>query len=310
MQSKIRAAVVIVSYNPEAAILQTVKDLLKQGHVIVVDNGSAHDQGGTIAQLQALADQPQSGLTLQFLSENKGLAYAQNRGIELARRMGAEFVCFFDQDTQVPQDYLPNMLSAMIEAERSHQVGILAPNYFDFNTGDYARYAILTQRGYTHVDSANITEPFISVSFVISSGSMMRVSLFDELGAFIEPYFIDCVDTEYCLRVLAAGYQIIVNMGCVLRHTIGQRTKHRLLGLVTVKPNHHSARRKYSIFRNGWKTVMLYRKFYPGFTVLMTARLIHDTLGVLFYEKQKGQKLRAMLRGLRDSHKPMETWTF
>lgn len=310
MEANPRAAVIIVSYNPEAAILTTVQDLLRQGHVIVVDNGSSRADGDVLSQLEAQAADPQSGLTLRLLNENKGLAYAQNRGIELARQMGAAFVCFFDQDTQVPADYLPSMLDAMQIAERTHRVGILAPNYFDFNTGDYARYAILTRHGYTHVDSADIRQPFISVSFVISSGSMMRVSLLDELGAFIEPYFIDCVDTEYCLRVLAAGYEILVHTGCVLRHTIGRRTKHRLLGLVTIKPNHHGARRKYSIYRNGWKTVLLYRTAFPGFGVLMSARLIHDALGVIFYEKQKGQKLRAMLRGLRDSHRPMETWTF
>lgn len=45
---------------------------------------------------------------------------------------------------------------------------------------------------------------------IITSGALCRTSIFDEVGYFLNEYFIDYVDNEFCLRLLISGYRVCV----------------------------------------------------------------------------------------------------
>ncbi|MDO5101987.1 MAG: glycosyltransferase family 2 protein [Lautropia sp.] len=293
--------VVIVTYHPEAGTLDLIDACLRQTpHVVVIDNAS---QAGNI--LDAIAGKP--AIRFKALNNNQGLAAAQNEGIRQAEAAGCERVLFFDQDTQLPEGFIAQMNQVFDQLIASgERVGILGPNYFDRNTREDAHYARLTPTGFEDImlKEGETAE----VSFIISSGSLMNVSLFKETGHFRDEFFIDQVDTEFCLRVASHGYKVFATAEAKIIHTIGNRSKHRLLFL-TIKPNHHSALRKFFIFRNGVKTMMLYGERFPGFVKLMSFRLIHDLLAVLFYERQKWQKLRSIWRGITQGRKPTSQWT-
>ncbi|MDO4683764.1 MAG: glycosyltransferase family 2 protein [Lautropia sp.] len=292
--------VLIVTYHPEAPTLALVDACLRQTpQVVVIDNGSPPDE-----IIEGLSSRP--GVVFRALGQNLGLAAAQNEGIRQAETMGCQRILFFDQDTQLPDGFIASMNREFDRLEASgERIGILGPNYFDRNTREEAHYARLTPRGF---DDLMLTDGRTAeVSFIISSGSLMNVSLFQETGYLRDEFFIDQVDTEFCLRVASHGYKIFATPRARIIHTIGNRTKHRLLFL-TIKPNHHSARRKFFIVRNGVSTLMQYGSRFPGFVKLMIFRLIHDLLGVLFFEQDKWQKLRFMWRGLLQARQPVHSW--
>lgn len=300
---KIESYAVVVSYNPENDFINVISSLSNQPvDVIVIDNGSKTNTG----LLSEIMEDPSSNINLVRLERNIGLANAQNVGIKTIMEKESnwdKYIFFFDQDTIVPHDYISKMTSAYKEYEEKNEndkLGILAPNYKDKNIGDYAHYVKLTEKSY--IDKTFHSDKFLDVSIVISSGSMVKIDLIKDIGFFMGGYYIDQIDVEYCLRVLENGYSIIATSVAMLTHTIGDRKKKKLLFL-TLKPNFHSAFRKYYIFRNGIITLKQYKNKYPGLKKLMVKRFIHDLLGVIFFEDFKIEKFFSIYKGVRDGIK-------
>ncbi|MFE5324054.1 glycosyltransferase family 2 protein [Paenibacillus sp. NPDC056579] len=299
-----QCASVIVTYNPTNVVVELIYQLLSQGaYVIIIDNGSKESR-----EIHEIKKANHQKLLFCQFDQNVGLALAQNKGIEIAQKLCVDYISFFDQDSECPQNYIESMMKCFSDEKYlNYKIGILAPNYYDKNTNQFARFAKLESTTYRHIECVGASKEPVDVSFVISSGSMMPVSLFKEIGLFVDNFFIDQVDTEYCLRAISNGYKVLVNPDCIIIHTIGNRTKETLLGVV-IKPNHHSEMRKYFIVRNGMKTVFWYGMRFPGFTVLMLSRLGHDFLGVLFFEEKKIRKIFYMFKGLCHSFLSIKSW--
>ena len=89
---------IIVLYNPNKKIIfQVIETLQKQIDVLIlVNNGSPIE-----IELQ--------NVILRDLGENKGIAYAQNVGVDIARELGAKYILFSDQDTVYPENYISEM---------------------------------------------------------------------------------------------------------------------------------------------------------------------------------------------------------
>lgn len=228
-------AAIIVTYNPEGKAVDLIRSCLAQGcHVIVIDNNST--PGKTLGEISSTP-----GIHFEKMSENLGLARAQNAGVMISKASGCQRTIFFDQDTSVPDGFIADMNRAFDELRKTEpSLALLGPNYFDRNTGDDAHYAKLTPRGYKTVSLADRAE---EVSFIISSGSIVETSLFDKTGPFMDKFFIDQIDTEFCLRLAKNRLKIYATPAAKIIHTIGDRQKHKIMFL-TIKPNHHSAQIK------------------------------------------------------------------
>ena len=54
------------------------------------------------------------------LEKNYGIAYAQNRGVELAKKLKADFIVFFDQDSLISKFFFKNLLlNVTLNCEKS-----------------------------------------------------------------------------------------------------------------------------------------------------------------------------------------------
>lgn len=296
--------VVIVTYNPDEKLLSTVKSLTKQNvEILIVDN--TVKEKNEILQLVS-TDYPTTHIKRN--NENIGLASAQNIGIEYAIQNCFEYTSFFDQDSIVPENYFSIIQSDInsIELKENNNFGAIGPDFLDRNTKQHARYAKLKKISFETVFFNNEKE-ILNVSFLISSGSVFQTKVFKKIGIFREDFFIDQVDTEFSLRLLSNGYNLYATNSVILNHTIGDRSLEKIMGL-TIKPNHHNSKRKFFIFRNGMKTILMYGKKYPSFINLMTQRFIHDILGVIFFESKKFEKMKFILLGIIEGLKPPEKW--
>jgi len=170
----------------------------------------------------------------------------------------------------------------------------------DTNSNTYAKFINLTKWSWNTLSCKdNPTKDVLFVDFAITSGSLLDYNKYKENGIFREDYFIDHIDSEYCLRASTNNLKIAVNCEICIRHQIGQRTKHKFLGL-TIKPNHHDASRRYYIARNGIRTILKYYRRYPSVVSLNFARLVHETISILLYEKHKINKIAALICGIFD----------
>ena len=208
---------VVVTYFPDADVVSNLAALMAQvEHVIVVDNGSP---AASLEALRRVAVSP--AVTLLENGANLGIATALNRGVELARSRGAEYILLFDQDSTVTEGFTDTLLHAFRTSPWGERLGILVPLYRDKRLG-------------TPLPANTVRSGGLEAA--MTSGSLLRASTFAQHGVFRDELFIDAVDYEYSLRLRRAGLVIDECPEAVLLHSPGEPVVHRLRGPETV-PN-------------------------------------------------------------------------
>jgi rhamnosyltransferase len=229
---------VVPTFHPDDGVVGRLRDLARQvDRVIVVDDGSGRSADA------ALADAAASGIEGHRRERNAGIAAALNTGVRGALDDGADYVVNVDQDTDLPEDYVGIALGIFARANAVTRLGIVA---VDAVNGAPALPTWVSPEGFGLVPEA------IQTGFVISRECLEHGGLFDER------LVIDCVDTEYCLRVRDRGFRIAVAKGTDIRHSIGRRAelrpfgiplRHRESGRIATY-QYHSPFRRYYIARN------------------------------------------------------------
>lgn len=150
------------------------------------------------------------------LLENKGIAYAQNIGINKAISLGTEFVIFFDQDSVINKDYIFNIIREYKRIEKDfHNLYLLGPTVLYEKTNE--EYKSIFHKYKEEVKGFEIRRE------IISSGSCTRVEKIQNVGLLDDRLFIDHVDSEWCWRSNNLGYISGITKNVVLKHNIGQR---------------------------------------------------------------------------------------
>ena len=156
------------------------------------------------------------------LGENRGIAEAQNIGINLSIRDGHSHVLLLDQDSALS----PGMVGKLLAAEEKilkngKRVTAMCPQIIDQRTGNRPcafRYRWLrVQKLFRDVSA---TEP-VQTDVFIASGSLIQISTLQSLGVMRSDLFIDHVDTEWALRGKTAGYNSYCVPDAVLLHSFG-----------------------------------------------------------------------------------------
>nr|WP_116370139.1 glycosyltransferase family 2 protein [Cupriavidus taiwanensis] len=240
-------AAVVITYNPDGEVLSRLLDRCADqvARIIVVDNGT------TAVDVPALCRPFEARCPITFapLGTNLGIAAAQNRGIEAAKAAGAEFVLLLDHDS-VPAD---NMVTALRQADRQLrdagvEVGAVGAVAHDRRTGTTSKVVRMV-RGRVQRLATLTSEPYVEADFLIASGTMISMSVLERYGMMNEGYFIDHVDTEWCLRVKARGMRLFAIPCARLEHALGDHVVRVWLGRWREVPVHSPAR-DYYMFRN------------------------------------------------------------
>ncbi len=234
-----RVCAVLVTYHPDAGFADRLNRVVPQaGHTVIVDNGSSDHR------LRMLRDISSSHpITLLENGANLGIAAALNTGIKHAVAHGHLWALTLDQDTEVDEDMVRTLLDTAASFPDGEQLAVVGSRFRD----THGRPPETLPAGASGPD-------WREVQSVITSGSLVSLNAYGALGSFREEFFIDHVDTEYCLRARAAGYRIIESRRPLMQHTVGAPSHHRLLWKERWTTN-HSADRRYYIARNN--TVLL-----------------------------------------------------
>ncbi|WP_455283537.1 glycosyltransferase family 2 protein [Cupriavidus necator] len=257
--------------------------------VVVVDNSP-------VEKVPLKSDVSKAGIPVIANANRGGIAGAFNRAVEALLSEGVEHVYFFDQDSVIPAGYRDGMEKAL---EAAPSASLIGPRIYDVNLQAFSPRYRVSRWSYRADDVSEESRALLPCSFLISSGSVATREALSKCGPFREDYFIDDVDTEYCLRAERLKVGVYLNTGLVLNHAIGEREEYRFLGL-RVRPSHHSALRRYYRCRNGLHLSTRQFGHSPAFFVHNQKRLAHETLGVILYEKRKLKKLVGILVGIVD----------
>lgn len=178
--------------------------------------------------------------------DNVGLGQALNAVVEAAVAEGFAFLLLLDQDS-VPPAGLANALAAQF-ARLPSSAGALGPRLVAPHDEHYLEpwYA---RRGAAGPD-------ITLVDFLPTSGTLLPLAAWRQVGPFRADFFIDGIDVEWCFRASASGHRCYLAEALTMQHRWGDATA--------------QARRKPQILRQS-----LTRSFYYLRNTVFCLRLSH-----------------------------------
>jgi rhamnosyltransferase len=277
---------VLVTYHPDPAFPARLGRIASQvGATVVVDNGSSAAALDMLGQATAAV----TGATLIRNDENLGIARALNIGVQYAQAHGSSWALLLDQDTLVDTDMVERLLAVQASCLTA-RVAAIGSRFRD-TRGQTVEPIRMSAQG----------EHWEEVESVITSGCLLSLRAYADVGPFRDDFFIDYVDTEFCFRARAAGFRVIQTRAPLMSHTVGAPTSHTVFGNKTWTTN-HSAERRYYIARNN--TVMLreYGTFGRGHWLWKSlTRSFRLSKRIAFFETDKFNKIAAVWQGWRDA---------
>ena len=211
--------------------------------IVMVDNGS---NCGLAKWLENRTDGP---IDLLELAENRGIAAAQNIGIQRAKEHGARFVLLMDQDSIPAHDMVDILVASLIERPSSAAAG---PRYLDTRQNNPPPFIRILGLHLTRC-ACSTDDSVVPVDYLISSGCLIPMTVLDKVGPMREDLFIDYVDIEWGLRARHLGYQSYGVCSAHMKHLLGDSP----IVFLGKKFPSHSPLRHYYHFRNA---VLLYKE--------------------------------------------------
>ena len=267
---------VIVFYNPTQVQIDKLKCLADKYRCIVVDNSDGVNEVEHI------------NVTYIPLYENKGIAYAQNKGIEVAIQQKVEFIYFSDQDStmrlELPEILLERFIS--IKREVDANIGAIGPTIVNEDTGVEYRSHLSGKCKYSKTD------------IIISSGSLIPVSVLKDVSMLDSDLFIDYVDHDLCFKLTFSGFSIYVARDVKLVHKVGNKSI-RYLGQEVIIS---APMRYYYIYRNSlW---LCRRKYVPSKWKIKNLLMLYSRIPLIIFGHQFSENrhsyLTNVLKGIKD----------
>ena len=271
---------VVVTYEPDSFFESRVRVLCEQvSQVVVVDNSIKKNNADFFSDKNI-----NEYVSIIRNRKNLGLGFALNQGVNFARSLGFTYVILFDQDSEVYENTISMMCKISMSIE-DQSVGMLGAAYKSMP------------------DSKSSVISYVKKKGIITSGSLVPISLFENVGEFRSDYFIDCIDSEFCLRLRKNGYSIYQTSTNLLKHAVGDPINHKIFGLRFLSTR-HSADRRYYIARNHLVMLREYRTMLskiPLFWFIKTIRRsMYYAFIVICFEREKILKLKAITTGIKD----------
>lgn len=275
--SDIKIIATVVLYNPDNRVVNNIKSYIDfVDELIVIDN--------SIVKNSILIDEILNIKSIiKYINnfDNLGIGYALNISAEYAIKNGYKWLMTMDQDSYYEDCAL--YINCFKSINDRSNIAIFAPN---------------TDRVKSEV--CDIKKPDI----VITSGNIINLSYFNEIGKFEEKFFIDEIDHDYCLKVKKLNLEIIQFRNVFLGHTIGdEEILTSILLKKKKKKSSHSHVRVYYQTRNRLYMWKKYGKSFPEYFSLYKVlyKVIYKkTFRIIQWEDNKLMKLKAVYIGILD----------
>ncbi len=243
-QFSARVVAVILNWNAWPDTIACLESLLDSGlvprRIVICDNGSADD---SIARIKAWGrgrddfasfgspeealhgDETSASIVLLELPYNGGYAYGNNIGMRYAvERAGAEFVWILNNDTVVERDALARMLEV---ADGHPRVGIVGAQLLRHDAPDLVQamgggYIIPVLCHDTQLGGGTRTTPErrapIPLDHLVGASLLVRAEAIRDVGYIDETYFLYREETDWCIRMRRAGWQLYCCPNAIVWH--------------------------------------------------------------------------------------------
>lgn len=263
--------VAVITYNPEIDLLQkNLKALLgKFESVLIVDNNSEN-----IDQIEKLIKANGLKVDLEKLSDNLGIAYAQNVGLKKAAQEKMKWLLTMDQDSVIPENLTVEYQKVI---DKYNNIGLIGWNQRPSDQGK----DIVRQDW-----------------FILSSGCLMSVEALQKCKGFDEKLFIDHVDTEANMKIRTLGYKTLTTSTVKLSHQLGTKTTNK-----TIRGNPYITHSPVRIYYNVRNSIVLFKRYFwklPAWTMIAIINNIRESIYLLLYQPNKLKNFALLMRAWFD----------
>ena len=288
----------IVAYNPSIERLHKLRECIQDESVAlcIIDNHSENSE--EISREFSDVD----GVEVILNAHNRGVAAAVNQLVEHARSRGIPYVMSVDQDSLFDKGYARDMLNHFRAlAAQQPQLAALGGKVFDIRKKRFERFVRFDMPWRKKTgEQQQLPPPYVSVDFLITSGTILSVESVEQVGPMREDLFIDSVDLEWSFRARDLGWCLA---GCDTSHIyqeIGIDAVH--IPLLDIDVRIHRPLRYYYMTRN---RLFLYRQPYVkwGWMLKDLPRSFLKLAFLSMVSPMRKQIIKEHARGMRDSFK-------
>ena len=285
MENKKEILAVIVSYNCDDKIIRCYNSIKKQvDKVIIVDNFSQDEKSKQY--LKRLSTE----VEIIYNTKNYGIAKALNQAAVYATDNDYKWLLMLDQDSE----FFPNTYGLILDSYKNmpnkEEVMLLAPQY-----KERIKFSDKYNTEYNGIDNNKIK--WIKDKLIITSGSLIKIEAFKQIGFFEEKLFMDRVDFEFCLRLSKYGYVSKIATNIFFICEFGNENKKYGLTI-----SNYSATRRYFIVKNSIYILKKYFFYSPKESLYLILRsgLFYAFVKIILFENDKFNKIKNIYKGVFD----------
>ena len=268
-------AAAVVLYNSPNDRAENLRSYVRQAQRLYIIDNSPTPTPWVAADF--LGD---PAVVYHHFPENPGVATALNKAAQLAIQDGFSYLLTMDDDSQTPAHFVETML-AYLSTTDTQTIGIVAPRH------------ILT----TAPNRALTTSIPVPVLTTMTSGNLLNLRAYEQVGPFRDDLFIDVVDHEFDLRLQRAGYQIIELPYLDLTHSLGEQKRFPFVSYTYVS---HSPLRNYYLVRNSLLVAIQYRQYHPGYLLTALRTIGIETIKATLFDDERLLRLRLIGKAIAD----------
>lgn len=286
MNNKLICAI-FVTYNCDKEFYECFNRINKKvDKVVIVDNGSKSETLNILKDIKVKND-----IELILNEENLGIAVALNIGVKYAIANNYEWVITLDHDSKITGDMIDKMFDQYhkINDEERKKIVSIVPNFIEETLA-------------IQYDETSIENDYEYVENGITSGNLVKVSAFEEIGLFDEKLFIDCVDSDLCCRIIENGYKILQVNKAILLHNLGEVKIFNFFGR-KIRYTNHSFIRRYYITRNRLYLWDKYKNITPDYIKFDKGASVKEIIKIILFEEKKLLKTKMIFKGYSDYKK-------
>jgi rhamnosyltransferase len=266
----------VIFYNPDENVFDNIKSYLTDiEKLYIIDNSEVPDP--------SLANKLES-ISIKIIyyafNENKGIAAALNKGIDLAVKDGYSLLLTMDQDSSFSDQNFSKFKDFALK-NISSSTGLISPLHSTKRQNDGAGIGDISEK-----------------TTVMTSGNILNIKACLNIGKFEEMLFIDRVDHDFCLRLKEKGYTVLQHNQFQLKHELGAINQRKILNK-TYSVENHNPIRKYYMVRNALYIIKKYSSAFPEHCEWQRNSIKKIIKHTLLFEDQKIKKMVMIFRAYK-----------
>ncbi len=270
-----KVAAVVVFYNPNKDTVQNINSYIDRVDKLYIVDNSDNSNESLLQENKKIEYIPNL--------DNYGIAKALNIGAENSIKDGYKWLLTMDQDSKLEKETLDKLIN-YIEKNDTKKVGIVTP---------------------WHIINTGIQKPKdLEIDYpleVMTSGNLVNLDAYKEIGGWDNNLFIDDVDIDYCLNLNRHGYKVVRLLNAEMEHSLGNITiKHIWPFKKSYYCTNHNYLRRYYMSRNLKYLENKYKGQFDAQFAFMEGGIRGQKKNIIVFEKDKIRKLKYMKQGEKD----------